>query len=150
MGREELFKIAITENPTLLLQVWLIDWSLLGLNMVLQMNLEIHPFLLDFSNLMGYRFLKYSLITFWISLMSIAMFPYSIVILFIWLSLSSFWLVEPRVCPSCSSSHRTSSQRARLLVSSKQAHSSHGSGKSSEDSPVQHLLLKESGIQTTW
>lgn len=56
------------------------------------MNLEIHPFLLDFSNLMGYRFLKYSLITFWISLMSIAMFPYSIVILFIW-ALSFFLLV---------------------------------------------------------
>lgn len=29
MGREELFKIAITENPTLLLQVWLIDYLFL-------------------------------------------------------------------------------------------------------------------------
>lgn len=52
-----------------------------------------------FSNLMKYRFLKYSLIIVWISLVSVELFPCSFLIPLIWV-LYYFWLVKARVCQS--------------------------------------------------
>lgn len=147
MGREELFKIAITENPTLLLQVWwhwlISSWFKYGAAGEFR-NPPISFRLFQLDGVQIFKVLPYNVLNFFDVYCDVSLFICDSIHLGS-LFLPSGWLSQGSVHLVCPLTEPAPNEPGCWSLPN-----SHGSGKGSEESPVQHLLLKESGLQTTW